>query len=102
WRVCMRGRGFGGVGARLIRLTLTALILAAGGRAVAAEPSPAAAPPDQGMQVEVGAFAGAHLFAGNVELGVRDMADAPHPKTGVLFGLRGALIFLPWVSVEAE
>jgi len=78
-----------------------AILLAGGAKPVQAEDAPA---PREGIQLEVGAFGGLHLFAKNLELGIADddsIQNSPKSPSGV-FGLRLALNILPWISFEAE
>ncbi|MBC8133437.1 MAG: OmpA family protein [Deltaproteobacteria bacterium] len=75
------------------------LALTASKQAAADEGSP----PTEGLQFEVGAFGGVHVFADNLELGVADdPGNVPSPETGSIFGLRLALTVLPWISFEGE
>jgi len=58
----------------------------------------------EGLQVEVGAFGGVHLFAKNLELGIADDAAINNsPKSpSPVFGLRLALDIGPWFAIEGE
>lgn len=92
----MLGRRF----PKLVAFVLATVVGLALGRNASAEES---APPSEGLQFEVGAFAGVHLFADNLELGVADdPGNVPSPETGSIFGLRLALVMLPWISFEGE
>jgi len=52
--------------------------------------------------VEVGAFAGVHIFADDNELGVWDAPDADSLKNSIAFGVRLAYAFTSLISVEGE
>ncbi len=92
----MRGRGL----LKSVAFFLApVVVLTVGGQASAQE----APPPTEGLQLELGVFGGAHLFADNLELGVADDPGVvPSPKTGAIFGLRLAGTLLPWLSLEGE
>jgi OmpA-OmpF porin, OOP family len=62
--------------------------------------APASAVADNRM--EVGGFAGAHLYNDDNELGVVDLADAPSLAHGVAFGVRVAFAFVPMLAAEGE
>jgi outer membrane protein OmpA-like peptidoglycan-associated protein len=92
----MRGRGF----LKLVALTLVPVAVLTVSEQAHAQEAP---PPTEGMQFELGAFGGVHLFADNLELGVADdPGKVPSPETGGIFGLRLALTMLPWISLEGE
>jgi OOP family OmpA-OmpF porin len=93
----MRGRGF----AKSVAVVLAAIVVLTASKQVFAADEGAL--PQQGLQLEMGAFAGVHFFADNLELGVADdPGKVPSPKTGAIFGLRLALTLLPWISLEGE
>jgi OOP family OmpA-OmpF porin len=92
----MRGRGF----PRSVAFVLASVVVLAASKKVSADEG---APPQEGLQLELGAFGGVHVFANDLELGVADdPGKVPSPKTGAIFGLRLALTVLPWISLEGE
>src|SRR5438552_510561 len=96
----MRGRGHVGTVALLFA---PLLVLSTAGLAHADEAAAAGSDlPQNGFQLELGLFGGAHVFAKDLELGVADMPGTPHPKLGAEVGLRVAATMLPWASLEGE
>jgi OOP family OmpA-OmpF porin len=56
----------------------------------------------EGVQFEIGAFGGVHLFNENLELGLADDPRLTSPKNAPLFGLRLGLLLHPMFAIEAE
>lgn len=94
----MRGRGF----ARFLTILAPVAVWAVSSP-VFAQQEARPAPEATGLQLELGAFGGLHVFRDNLELGVADdPGNVPHPKNGAIFGPRIGLTLLPWVSLEGE
>jgi outer membrane protein OmpA-like peptidoglycan-associated protein len=100
-----RARGWRGTsGARVFALALAPSLSAAlAALLLLLAPGPARADDGgSGMQVELGVTGGLHIFAKDLELGVADDPTLPSPKNSGLFGLRAALAFNRWLSLEVE
>ena len=100
----MRGRGHvGTVALFLLPLLAPVAVLSTASPAYAEDaPNSGTDLPQKGFQLELGLFGGAHIFAKDLELGVADMPNTPHPKLGAEMGLRVAAVMLPWVALEGE
>ena len=82
----------------------TAFFASARTNTARAEEAPTEEFSHEGLQVEVGAFGGVHLFAHNLELGIADDSSIDNsPKTpSPVFGLRLSLDIGPWFAIEGE
>ena len=99
----MRGRGHvGTVALFLLPLLAPLAVVATASTAHAEDATGGMELPQKGFQLELGLFGGAHIFAKDLELGVADMPNTPHPKLGAEMGLRVAAVMLPWVALEGE
>ncbi len=88
---------------------IAALTQAAGGAAFAqsepatpAEPAEPAKPAAFDDKMEIGGFAGIHVFNDDNELGQPNQPDADSPKNSLAFGIRVARRIIDLVSAEAE
>src|SRR5258705_5230065 len=81
--------------ARVAGLGLIFSSLLAHAQEAAKEPGP---PPDE-PKFELGALAGVHIFADDLELGVNDEPGVPHLKNAPLVGARFSYNFIPMLGI---